>query len=98
MPPCAVIMAHPDGEAVAAGQAAHGFHAFVDDGKITGVKQADKVLHAPEVVARMAEEAFHTVGNGRAPPETKRSQIMSGMRGSRDDAIARKREEGWRCP
>ena len=36
LPPCAVIMAHPDGEAVAAGQAAHGFHAFVDDGKITG--------------------------------------------------------------
>ena len=61
-------MAHPDGEAVAAGQAAHGFHAFVDDGKITGVKQADKVLHAPEVVARMTEEAFHTVGNGEAAP------------------------------
>ena len=30
--------------------------------------QADKVLHAPEVVARMAEEAFHTVGNGEAAP------------------------------
>ena len=68
MPPCAVIMAHPDGEAVASGQAAHGFHAFVDDGKITGVKQADKVLHAPEMVARMAEEPFHTVGNGEAVP------------------------------
>ena len=61
-------MAYPYGKAVAASQLAYGFHMFMDDGEVAGVKQADEILRTPEVMARVAEETLHAIGNGEAAP------------------------------